>query len=164
VFRHLISSLTVAVALSSGCTSSETSSEIVAPSADKCQVTAAASPTSFGANGGNGTVTVSAPRDCTWTTATDVSWISVNLRNGQGDATLNYSVARNGSPGTRRGTVTVGSHQLAVAQDGAPCHFDLDRSSADIGVAGGSVGVGLATISGCNWTATSKAGWIAVTQ
>src|SRR5439155_21430541 len=51
-----------------------------------------------------------------------------------------------------------------TSQDGAQCRFDLDRSSAETGVTGGSVGVGLATMSGCNWTATSKAGWIAVAQ
>src|SRR3954471_15750336 len=76
------------------CTSTDTS--MVSPGTDKCQVTATASPAQFGADGGSGTVTVSAARDCQWSIATDAGWVSVpGAHEGQGDASLAYTVAPN---------------------------------------------------------------------
>src|ERR1700736_4512014 len=78
--------LACAVAGTLGCTSAETSTAIVSPTSDKCQVQVENAPSAFAAGGGPGTVTITTSRDCTWSLKTSVSWVSVGATNGQGNA------------------------------------------------------------------------------
>ncbi len=134
----------------------------MAPTAAKCQVTAASSG-AFPASGGSGTVAVTADRDCTWTAAADVSWISIGTaRDGQGTAAIAYTVTANGTPASRRGGIAVGSAHVDITQDGAPCRFNTDASSLTETATGGSATIHVDAMSGCSWTAASRASWIAV--
>jgi len=58
----------------------------------------------------------------------------------------------------------VGTQTVEVKQSGAPCRYSLSRTRDAIGSAGGSVSVSVTTLSGCGWTATSRAPWITVTS
>jgi len=149
-----------AALLIAACTSSETS--VTAPTATKCQVTATASPTAFGAGGGNGSLTVSAPRDCTWSANVDASWVALGDRSGQGDATLSYTVSANGAASVRTATVAVEGQTVQLKQDAAPCRYALNHTSDTIGAAGGSLSVDVSTPSGCSWSAASSASWIRI--
>lgn len=147
--------------LLAACTSSTTS--ITGPSADKCQVSASNSPGSFTANGGSGTVTIAAARDCAWSLSTDAPWISVGgPASGQGGASVAFSVQANQSPAARSGAIVVGSDRLGVNQAGAPCRFTISRTADAIDAAGGRLAVDVSTLSGCSWKATSAVAWIAI--
>lgn len=160
-------SIGAAAALACGalaCSSSETS--VTAPTTDnKCQVTATLSPTSFNATGGSGTVTISAARDCTWSVASNASWVSLaNTHSGQGDASVAYTVSSNPAPSPRSGSIAVADTKLQLSQEGAPCRFALSRTQDVIDAAGGALSVAVSTLSGCTWNATPAVAWIAISS
>src|SRR3954468_17083066 len=76
----------VAAASATGCSS--TSQNVTSPSTVKCAVTAAATPTSFAAAGGSGTVTISTNRECQWSAAAESGWIQLGSVTGQGEASI----------------------------------------------------------------------------
>ncbi|OLB63505.1 MAG: hypothetical protein AUI11_01170 [Acidobacteria bacterium 13_2_20CM_2_66_4] len=152
-----------AACLAAACTSTQTS--VTSPSSDKCQIGVSNAPSSFGASGGSGTVTIAAARDCTWSIDTNASWIAINGNaQGQGGASIAYTVAPNPVPSARSGAIAVGSESVQLSQAAAPCRFALSRSNDAIGSGGGKLSVELSTLSGCNWTATSANNWIVVSS
>src|SRR5437763_16357540 len=78
-----------------GCTSTQTSTGISAPSSEKCQVQVSTSQTTFTDAGGSGTVAVATTRDCGWSATTNANWVALASTAGQGDASISYSVAAN---------------------------------------------------------------------
>ena len=152
-----------AACLAAACTSTQTS--VTSPSSDKCQVGVSIEPSSFGAIGGSGTVTITAARDCTWSISTNAGWIAISgSAQGQGAASISYTVAPNAVPSARSGAIVFGSHSVQLSQAAAACRFALSRSSDAIGPRGGRLSVDVSTLSGCNWTATSGDNWIAVSS
>ncbi len=150
----------VAMALS-GCTSTSTS--VTAPTADKCQVAAGGTIGTFDAAGGNGSIGVTAARDCAWSVAASVPWVSITGdRSGQGDATITFVVAANPAPTPRSGALNIGSDAVPLSQAGAPCRYSISRGNDSIGAAGGRLSVDVTTLTGCSWTAASNASWMAV--
>ncbi len=156
--------LALAPGLLAACRSAQTS--VVGPTTDsKCQINAAPSPSAFTATGGNGTLSITTSRDCTWTIATSTSWVSLSGdRSGQGEAAVTFTVAANPAAAARSGTIAVGSQTVEVSQAAAPCRYTLSRARDGIGPGGGALSVDVTTLSGCNWTATSRAAWITVTS
>jgi hypothetical protein len=153
-----------AAAGTSGCTSAETSTAIVSPTSNKCQVQVANAPSAFAAVGGQGTVTVTTSRDCTWSLNTSASWVSIGTTNGQGDSAIPYTVAANPVPSARSAAITVGDQTVQLSQSAAPCRYVLSRSGDSIGFGGGVITVGLETLAGCAWTASSDASWLTITS
>jgi all-beta uncharacterized protein/uncharacterized protein DUF5666 len=142
---------------------SKTTTSLTAPSSDKCQVSATTAPSSFAASGGQGSLTIATSRDCTWSVTSSANWVSIaGDRSGQGEASIPYTVAPNPAPAARAGTIVVGSQSLAVSQAAAACVFTLSRAGDAIGATGGRLGVDVATLNGCGWTATSPVAWIVV--
>jgi hypothetical protein len=143
------------------CTSSSTS--VTAPTSSKCAISVSSNPSSFSANGGSGTVSVTTERDCTWSAASDASWISLGAApTGQGEASIPYSVAANPAPVARSGSISVGSGKIQLSQAAAPCTFQLSRAGDSIDATGGRLSVGLATLAGCAWSAASDAAWLSI--
>lgn len=144
------------------CTSG--SSSVTSPSlSEKCGVSASASLQSVPASGGEGTIAIQSERDCIWTLTSDAVWITVaGPTQGQGTATVPYRVAANGTPVGRRGSMSVGAVRLDIAQQGAPCHFDIDRTQIDVPAQGGTATVRITAMSGCTWTAHSQEPWTAI--
>src|SRR4051812_40541961 len=152
-----------AVALLSLAACSSTQTSINAPTSDKCQVAASSSPSAFAASGGSGSLAITTARDCTWSISTQAAWISlVGNNDGQGEASIPYTVAPNPAPSARSATVVVGSQTLAVNQAAAPCQYSLSRSADTVGFAGGRVAVDVTTLTGCGWTAASDAPWLSI--
>ncbi len=84
-----------------------------------CTYTISPASASFGASGGSGTVSVSAPLGCSWTAVSNVSWISiVSGASGSGNGTVTYSVASNNSASSRTGTLTIAGQTFTVYQSG----------------------------------------------
>jgi hypothetical protein len=143
------------------CTSSSTT--VTAPSADKCEVSVANAPSSFTASGGPGSVTISTARDCTWSVAAEAPWVVIaGEPNGQGDAVVPYTVATNPVPTSRSGAISVGAARVQLNQAAAPCRYQLSRGSDSVGAGGGVLSVDVTTLTGCGWTATTGASWIAI--
>src|SRR5581483_5160091 len=93
-------------AAAAACSSSTQS--VTAASSVKCPVTATATPTSFGAAGGSGTLTVSTNRECQWSASAVSGWIQLGESTAaQGDATVSFKVAANADPAVRKGSISV---------------------------------------------------------
>jgi photosystem II stability/assembly factor-like uncharacterized protein len=73
---------------------------------------------SFAANGGNGTIAVTASDAiCPWTATTTSSFITINSGSpGAGNGTVQYSVAPNPNSTIRNGTITVGDQTFTIYQ------------------------------------------------
>jgi Putative binding domain, N-terminal len=107
---------------------------------------------------------VTTERDCSWSAASDASWISLGAPNGQGQASIPYSVAANPAPAGRSGSISVGSEKVQLNQAAAPCTFRLSRAADSIAAAGGQLSVELATLNGCGWSAASDSAWLSITS
>jgi hypothetical protein len=65
-------------------------------------------------------VAVSAPSGCTWTAASNASWITITSgSSGSGNGTVSYSVQANGDASQHTGTMTIAGQTFTVAQAGA---------------------------------------------
>ena len=158
----LLFALTMA-AVSIACGSSGVTNT-TGPTPTHCQVTATNSASSFGMSGGDGTVSISVARECSWTAAAQAAWISLtSAKDGQGDGSVTYHVAANADPVARRGSITVGDQHADVSQDAAPCQFNVAGPAGPVPADGGDATVTVQTNSACSWTAASDAGWATVT-
>lgn len=117
----------------------------------------------FGAAGGTGTVAVSVARECSWSATSQASWVELTgTLNGQGDGSVAYRVAANVDPIARRGAITIADQHADVAQEAAPCQYDVSGPSTPLAASGGSASVDLRTHPACPWTAASNEDWASV--
>jgi uncharacterized repeat protein (TIGR01451 family) len=118
----------------------------------------------FVAAGGNGSTAVTSPSACTWTAASNASWITITSgSSGSGNGTVFYSVAANGNVSQRTGTMTVAGLTLTVTQDGATCSYIVSPTSRSHGSAATSDFISVSSPSFCSWTSVSNAAWITIT-
>src|SRR5215213_3838553 len=101
--------------LTNGCSGTATTN-VVAPSTSKCQVSVTNSVASVPAAGGSGNLTVSTNRDCSWSAHSDASWITLSSAEGQGPAAVNYTVTANANATPRQGGVVVEEQRVVVSQ------------------------------------------------
>jgi PKD repeat protein len=119
----------------------------------------------FGASGGTGSVDVIAGTGCAWTATSNNPWITITSgSNGTGNGTVNYSVSVNTSPDQRAGTLTIAGQTLTVTQTGEGCSYSISKDNQSFPASGGTDSVDVIAGSGCVWTATSNAPWIAITS
>jgi len=144
------------------CTSSQTSTAVTAPASAKCQVQLGSPATAFTADGGSSTLAVSTTRDCTWSVTTSVNWVAVANAEGQGEASVPYTVAANPVPVPRAASITVSDSTVQVSQAAAPCRFAMNKAADTIGSGGGQLAVVLTVLSGCTWTAVNDASWVTI--
>jgi hypothetical protein len=83
--------------------------------------------------------------------------------NGQGDASIPYTVDANPMPAVRTATFSIGGQTVEVNQSAAACRYNWNVSSLSVGSGGGTLQANLQTLTGCNWTASSDAAWLRVT-
>jgi hypothetical protein len=119
----------------------------------------------YGAPGGNGSVTVTAPSGCAWTAKSNDTWITVTGgSSGSGNGTVSYSVAAN-SASERSGTITIAGKTFKVTQ-AAPssCTYSIKPDSIYyFNSDSGGAELHVEAPSGCAWTAKSNDTWITVT-
>ncbi|MCI0339507.1 MAG: hypothetical protein L0226_18190 [Acidobacteria bacterium] len=79
---------------------------------------------SFPLAGGTGGVNVSsAPGSCSWTAASNESWITITSSGGgSGNGMVNFTVAANPGISPRAGTITIAGRSLTVTQAGTAAH------------------------------------------
>ena len=144
------------------CGSSATTN-VTGPTPVKCQVTLSNSSGSFSSDGGTGTVAVSAPRECAWSASASGSWIHISGgQSGQGDGSVAYSVDANGAAAARQANVVVNGLSSPVAQNAAPCRYDVSAPDSSVGAAGGQMTIDMRTQDGCGWSAASNAAWATI--
>jgi hypothetical protein len=157
--RIAAASLFAILAASCG-TSSEVSS---GPSPVKCGVRMQADSTGFSPDGGTGTLSVSADRECTWSAQTDAAWLSLASATGQGSASLRFTVAKNGDPAARSARIRVQDQQLEISQRATACDVQVSSNREAIGPEGGTRTIRVTASSAqCTWTAASSTSWITV--
>jgi PKD repeat protein len=84
-----------------------------------CSYSISPSSRSFAADGGTGSVTVTTQAGCTWTAASQNTWITVTAgSSGDGPGTITYSVAPNTSANPRSGSLRIAGKIHSVQQDG----------------------------------------------
>jgi hypothetical protein len=119
---------------------------------------------SFSNASGTGTVSVTAGSGCSWTAASNVSWISVTSgASGSGNGTVGYSVQANVGA-ARSGTLTIAGHTLTVSQGGASCSYSVSPTSGTSAAGGGTGSFNVSAGAGCAWTASSDSSWLRVTS
>jgi hypothetical protein len=132
-----------------------------------CSVAISPASQDFGADGGTGSVAITAPAGCAWTPAADRAWISLaSTGAATGSGAVTYAVAANPSEETRSGTVTIAGQSHAVLQRGRPpivCRPELSATSAAYGKDAATGSFDVVVAAGCDWTAVSSAPWLVVT-
>jgi BACON domain-containing protein/all-beta uncharacterized protein len=136
----------------------------VSQAAGECRFELSSNATSLPQSGGSGSVDVRASSAlCTWTAASDVSWISINSNaNGKGSAAVTFTVAATTGP-PRTGTLTIAGQHFSVTQSEG-CNYTVTPSTDSVGASGGTRTVSITSSAGCPWTAASNADWITVTS
>ena len=137
-----------------------------APSPTPPPCTYAITPTTYAASAGGGagpTVSVSAANGCTWTAASNDSWITVTSgASGKGNGSVAFSVASNPS-NARSGSLTIAGQTFSVQQ--APCTYGITPTTYAASPGGGAgPTVSVSAVNGCTWTATSNDSWITITS
>ena len=90
----------------------------VSQQAAACRVELRSGSLTIDAGGGTREVAVSAPGACSWTAATDASWISFTTPvTRSGDGSVGVSIAPNRGGERRVGTIVVGDQRFTVTQE-----------------------------------------------
>jgi all-beta uncharacterized protein/BACON domain-containing protein len=146
-----------------GCGSS-TSTATSPSTITRCAVTLGTVDATIPADGGAGRLTVTTARECQWTASSENSWLSISgSASGQGDGAVDFVVAANPDPVTRRGSLALNGEHAQVNQAAGTCAMTLSQSSASFPPVGGSGSVDMrASSSLCNWSASSDAGWLVI--
>jgi hypothetical protein len=147
--------------LVSSCGSTTTTT---APAQIRCSVQAQAENLSFPSDGGTGTMKVTTNRECAWSAQSEAAWVTLaSPAKGQGDGTVQFTVAANGLPSSRATAISVEDQRLQISQAGKPCGFRLSSTLETVDASGGDRSVQVTTTSAqCHWTAVSDVPWIAI--
>ena len=136
--------------------------QVTGPSAVKCQSTLTGLPPSVTSSGARVDATLATTRDCLWTIATNASWVQVSPSTGQGEASISVVVAENTVASARAAEIVVNDARVSLAQEAAPCRFQLGSSAVSATPEGGRVTVAVSAVSGCTWSASSDVTWVRV--
>ena len=114
--------------------------------------------------GGAGTVDVTTPAGCGYTTTGVPSWLTITSGGtGTGGGTLTYAVQPNSTITQRSATVYVGGQPFTLTQAGLACSITLDASGLgspfSVGGGAGTIQV-IANNAGCTWTSSDDADWV----
>src|SRR5919197_513025 len=139
--RSVLHVILVAIAFAAARCGS-TSTSVIGPSGSKCEVSVKNNTPELAASGGNGSVTVTTSRECSWSASTEAPWISLAVTSGQGPGTVNYSVLPNPSGTPRHGRVVVAEQTIDVAQAAAACRYGVNPSSVNVDAAGRQLTIG----------------------
>lgn len=153
--------LVVATAALSVACGSDSAVTATGPAPIKCQVAVAAVSATVAADGGSSTFRVTAAPECPWDASTSVPWLDgLSPASGQGDGTVAFRVAPNPTPSSREGDILVNDARLRIAQQAAPCRFDVEPRTLSVDAAGGVRDLAISAAAGCAWTATADRDWM----
>jgi hypothetical protein len=165
-FRRTLSTVLALAALAhaAGCGSSATTSTATSPSGiNRCAVTVNGNG-QVPAQGGAGSLAVTAARECTWSAAVEGPWLTIKAgANGQGDGAVEFNAVANPDPAIRRGAIVLNEQRVEVTQAAAECAYSLSEGAGSFPQAGGSGQFEVRASSGlCSWSAQSDASWVSI--
>ena len=109
--------------------------------------------------GGTVSVSLSSPTGCAWAVAGIPDWLTVSPVSGNGPATLKVTATRNSSA-ARAVVLSVGGQELRVEQAQVPpCTYTVTPDQKTVSKRKQTVKLEIATLSHCEWSATSSASW-----
>ena len=138
----------------------------VTQTGQSCTYSISPANTSVPASAATGNFNVTALAGCAWTAASSGGWITITSgATGSGNGPVGFSVAANPNVAGRSGSISVGGQTYTINQAGVVCTPTLNPLSSSVG-AGGSTGnsVSVTIPAACQWTATSNAQWLSVTN
>jgi hypothetical protein len=147
-----------------GCGGSATTS-VTSPTtaSSRCQPSLDPSSRSFGPEGGTSSVAVTIAAECPWSASSAVGWASITSpAQGQGAGNVSLRIDSNPDPTPREGTVLVNDGRVDLAQQAAPCRFDVSRLDQPLPAAGGVSRIDVRTHDACAWSAGSEVPWLTV--
>jgi len=101
--------------------------------------------------------------ECPWSATTTNSWITlVAPASGTGSNTITYRLAANPVAFARSGTIQAGGQVFTITQDAAPCVYALTPTQQSFTASAATSSVSVATLAGCNWTATTTNFWLTI--
>jgi len=123
----------------------------------------------IGAEGGAGSIDVSAADGCAWEAASNAEWLTITAgSSATGNGTVRYAASANSGASPRSAVLTIAKQSVTVTQAAAAapaCTFTVAPATVDAPAGGVSGSITLtASDSSCIWTASSKASWISVTS
>ena len=120
------------------CGSSTTTTTAPSQVSSKCEVQTQLERASFPQAGGSAALHVTTNRECSWTAKSDATWVTLSSgASGQGDATVQFTVATNNDPVTRTAGLVVNDQRMQISQDGKPCYFRLSSTTEQVDPSGG---------------------------
>jgi Viral BACON domain/Domain of unknown function (DUF5666) len=148
--------------LTVACGGSTTVTEVTGPDPVRCQTSVSGAPASVPAAGNRLTLTVTAPRECTWSAASEASWVQVSPATGQGEGSVTLTVSANPEGRSRTGAVVVNGNRLSVAQEAAPCRYEVSPPSIRLSHDGGRGTFRVTATAACEWQAGTNDGWVRI--
>jgi hypothetical protein len=125
-----------------------------------CNFSLSASSVSVGANGGTGSINVTAGSTCAWTAVANNTWITITSgTSGSGNGSANYSVTANTSTSPRTGTITVAGQTFTVSQAAAVANYTISLVASPAGSGTVSGGGTFASGSSVTVVASPAAGY-----
>jgi len=104
------------VTVSGGGSASANTTDPTVINSASCTFSISPASATFGVAGGTGSVTVTAPSECSWTASTTQTWLSVTRgAPGSGNGTVSFTVAANGGA-PRVGYLAIAGQTFAVSQ------------------------------------------------
>jgi len=109
-------------------------------------------------------VNVTTTTACTWTAASDATWITVtNGGSGTGNGTVHFNVAGNTGSLARTGTITVAGQTFTVSESVA-CTYQIAPTSQTFSLSGGTGSIAVTAPPSCAWAATiDNEDWVTIT-
>jgi hypothetical protein len=127
-----------------------------------CVFTLATTSQSVGAGGGTATTTVQTDPACSWTAASNVSWMTASGSGaGAGNQLVSLTVAANAGS-SRVGTATIAGQTFTVTEAGS-CATSVTPPNQSVGAGGGPGSETVVTAAGCAWTASTGDPWLTIT-
>ena len=118
---------------------------------------------SFRAEGGDGTVNVTAPAGCGWQAVSNDSWLTVTSgSSGTGNGLVGFHVDVNVTGAPRTGSLTIAGLTFTVNQSNLPCSYSILPLSESFPASGGNGSVSVSTQDSCTWKSISNDPWIIV--
>lgn len=135
------------------------------PVAASCAYTVSLTNARFAAAGGSGSVTVTTGSACSWTAATQASWIELDTGPHSGSGTAAFTIDATDQAGSRNATIVAGGQSLGITQDGRPtqaCSYSLSASPDHFERDGGAGTVTVTAPAGCSWSVKTDASWATI--
>jgi hypothetical protein len=111
------------------------------------------------------TFNVTAPSECTWTAASNASWLLVTSGgSGSGSGAVSYTAMRNAETTARAAAITVADKTFTLRQSGdaSLCQYSVGPVEFSPCMPASSVTATLTTQTGCGWTVTPNVPWLSV--